>query len=198
MKKYDLYEISIQLIKNRGRVVIYKIAVNTQLHEGYEEQFANEIKESLDSITPKEECNKIWNNYDYNALEKACDKLRVGKDINTSTIIKTFEQFEEVIKKEGIYTLYEKEKNILDKKREFLKREDLVKVKFRKYESWETGLCFLILSEQVPKDVFNLLLKSGLHYHEVDEDNEERFTGWCIGDSEDNILKLAENGIKVS
>lgn len=129
-------------------------------------------------------------------FQNACNKVKIDNKEEIDIRIKNCEQFEKVIKKLGIYEIYLKEKELLDKKRKLLESGNLIEVRFKKYQSWETGLCFLILSERLEKNIFDKLIKSGLYYHKIDEENEERFVGWCIEDTEMNRLKLAENGVK--
>lgn len=56
---------------------------------------------------------------------------------------------------------------------------------FEYYDSWETGLKFLIIRSGVDKDTFSKMQKdAGLYYHQYDAEMEERFTGWATRDIE--------------
>lgn len=198
---YDLNETSIQFYRNsKVGLNFANINVSTSLYDGSNHFISKEeCEKQLDSITPHNEYNKIWNKFDYQALKNICERITVNKkDKEFDIVIKSYKEFERLIKKLGIYEIYFKEKKLLDKKRKLLESNNLTEVKFKKYQSWETGLCFLILNEIAEKNIFDKLIKSGLYYHEIDEENEEKFTEWCIIDNEMNRLKLGENGIKVT
>lgn len=197
---YKSNETSIQIWKMKTGLRINNINVSTSLYDGSCSFISEEeCKVGLNSITPSNEYEKIWNKFDYQAVKNVCEKVTInGSGDEFHIIIKSCEEFEKALKEIGIYEAYLKEKELLDEKRKFLESENLIEVKFRNYQSWETGVCFLILNERVEKNLFTRLIKSGLYYHQVDEDNEERFVEWCIRDNEMNRLKLAENSIRVT
>ncbi len=72
-------------------------------------------------------------------------------------------------------------------------------VKCGYYESWETGLSFYILKEKVDRKIFGILRNCGLYHHNYDDENEERFAGWCFSghDWEKTQMQLAEHGIRM-
>lgn len=195
------YETSVKICKcYDGYMQLDFISVNMSLYDGTSNFRSKEYQqekheEQLASIIVKEEFEKI-EQMDCLALREVFRKTETPKDAD-GLLIKSHQQLIDFMKESNMYEPYLKRKEMYDSQRELLNRDDLIPVKFQKYTSWETGLSFFILSEKVDNVIFSKLIKSGLYNHTYDEDNEEKFTGYCIDNNEKNILILAKNGIKI-
>ncbi len=160
-----------------------------------------EYLDEIDTIVEKKELDKIKESFNFHALRRLNQKIHnFLRDVNdqTETIyIKNYDELVNILKKFNIYEDYKKEEEQLKQEMNLLNNPNLIEVEFSKYRSWETGGKFLILKEKVKKDIFAKLMKAGMYYHYVNQDNEEIFTGYCVEDTLENNIKLAKLGLKV-
>ncbi len=137
---------------------------------------------------------KGMNVYDFLAANAVLDKEWVkerNKEFTHTAILKynyneSLKEKIRVVIREIIQDLEkllaeQQEKEVRIKKAKEGKKE----FNFEYYDSWETGLKFLIIRAGVEKETFSKLQKEGgLNYHQYDAEMEERFTGWATTDIE--------------
>ncbi|MEW6095680.1 MAG: hypothetical protein AB1567_04020, partial [bacterium] len=101
----------------------------------------------------------------------------------------------------GVWEEYERRCQEREEGKKLIEKANIT-IPFKKYTSWETGLSFWILKEKekVSPEIFSILQKCGLWNHNyIDEDNEERFLGWCFSgrDIEKTQVELAKYNIRM-
>lgn len=174
------------------------LAVNVSLLRSDCKHFLSNRKD-IPKLINKTEKEKIDKAFDLTALERAIEKSTGKADSleDKDIIIKTYEQFLQVLEEYNVLKEYYKELEQLETEKKLLNKDNLVEVKFKRYHSSETGGNFLILDEEVSKSIFSKLMKAGMNYHMYDSDNEERFKGYYFEAGEETEIELAKQGIKI-